>query len=141
MEACTQNPLHPGRDNDTANAVGHEIELASRGQAALGVSEAEVGGKPHPQFDLTPFPCAHEGCHAFHGDFATGLCPLHSGGGGGGGAVSTVMGWMAPSQTTIRRLRFISKVLVIGSVTVVMAVMEANDKSLLLLLAYSAVGA
>ena len=59
MEARTQNPLHRGRDNDTANAVGQEIELASRGQAALRVSEAEVGGKPHPQFDLTPFPCAH----------------------------------------------------------------------------------
>ena len=92
------------------------------------------------QYDDTPFPCAHPGCKVFHSDFNSGYCPLHGQGFGGGGSGGAVTRWATPSRKTSMLLQYASKAAVIVSVAAVMAVMEANDKSILLLLAYSAVG-
>ena len=138
---ATQNPLHGTADSHGMSMIelgDSPARSAAAGHAGATTTPADATADGS-QYDDTPFPCVHPGCRVFHSDFNTGYCPLHGQGYGSGGAVTR---WVTPSRKTSMRLQYASKAAVIVSVTAVMAVMvmEANDKSILLLLAYSAVG-
>jgi len=88
------------------------------------------------EFALAPFPCSHPGCNKRHANLDLGLCPEHAPGSTESGAsIRRAVRSLVPSG---KSLRHASNVLVVGSVTAVMALLEVDEKSTLALLACSA---
>jgi len=78
------------------------------------------------EFHERPYPCGHSGCHNFHSDLETGLCPDHSGGAGGGGG--RFCGLCHLSVSTVDRMQKQVNLAKVVFMTIGMGVVESNDK-------------
>ena len=121
MGFVTSNPMLDGFTYDSDDVEGRR-SFASQTEARDTVASAE--------YQEHPFPCGFPGCHTWHGDITSGVCPAHrapsrSGRGRGLCQMCTLS---APAAARMRKRVNLAKVLFM---TIGMGVIESNDKVVL----------